>query len=99
MNIASAGLTRTKRVNNVSGSSFPVGTIHRILLLIVLMVGALPRVQAAIPKAARNDPLYAKGYLVVSHYPGVFDDGTSEATTTAGLNDAIDDAYVHNVVA
>jgi hypothetical protein len=99
MDIASAGLTRTKRVNNVSGSSFLVGTIHRILLLIVLMVGALPRVQAAIPIAARNDPLYAKGYLDVSQYPGVFNDGTSEATTTAGLNEAIDDAYVNDLVA
>ncbi len=48
---------------------------------------------AAIPAAAKVDPLYAKGYLVVTYYPGVYNDGTHAASTTQGLNQALIDAY------
>ncbi|MBI5692613.1 MAG: hypothetical protein HZC55_21240 [Verrucomicrobia bacterium] len=51
---------------------------------------------AAIPDAARADPRFRLGYLVVTHYPGVRSDGTGDAT--AGLQQAIDDAYAANLV-
>ncbi len=52
---------------------------------------------AAIPEAAKNDPLYAKGYLVVTHYAGVHNDGTNATSTTAGINQALLDAYNQDV--
>ncbi|MBL9186612.1 MAG: immunoglobulin domain-containing protein [Opitutaceae bacterium] len=61
----------------------------------------LPQAHAAIPPAAQTDPLFGKGYLVVTHYPGVTingDQATATATTTA-LNEAIADAYANNLVA
>ena len=83
------------------GAVTPVlsGTICRFLLFFTLAGSLLPHAQATIPAAASADPLYAKGYLVVTLYPGVFSDGTNAATTTAGLNEAIDDAYANNLVA
>ena len=65
-----------------------------------------PRCEFAWPPVAdrvsRNgvcaDSLYAKGYLVASHYPGVFTDGTNASTTTAGLNATITDAYASNLM-
>lgn len=69
------------------------------LLLLALIGAALPSAYATIPAAAVSDPLYAKGYLVVSYYPGVFADGTNEGTTTTGLNEALADAYANNLVA
>ncbi|MDP3069956.1 MAG: glycosyl hydrolase family 28-related protein [Opitutaceae bacterium] len=72
----------------------------RLPLLFVALLGTvLPRARATIPAAARSDALYAKGYLVVTHYPGVFTNETSATTTTAGLNEAIDDAYTNNLLA
>jgi hypothetical protein len=52
---------------------------------------------AAIPDVARNDPRFPLGYLVVTHYAGVHGDGTGDAT--AGLQQAIDDAYANDLVA
>lgn len=77
------------------------GPICRFLALFSLAgIVSLPA-YAAIPVSAQNDPLYAKGYLVVSHYPGVtIDGGTATASaTTAALNAAIDDAYTNNLIA
>ena len=58
---------------------------------------AASRADATIPEAAKSDPLYAKGYLVVTYYPGVYNDGTHAASTTAGLNEALVDAYNKDV--
>ncbi|MBM3852414.1 MAG: hypothetical protein FJ399_04575, partial [Verrucomicrobia bacterium] len=52
---------------------------------------------AAIPDAARADPRFTLGYLVVTHYAGVRSDGTGDAT--AGLQQAVDDAYANDLVA
>lgn len=77
-------------------SSAHAGGFRLPLLLLALLGSVLPRAHAAIPAAAKNDVPYAKGYLVVSHYPGAFTNETSAATTTAGLNEAIADAYTNS---
>ena len=71
-------------------SSALTGIFRLPLLLLTLLGSVLPHVHAVIPAAATNDALYAKGYLVVTHYPGVVVNGgvTNAATTTAGLNAA-----------
>lgn len=73
--------------------------IRRLLLGLALAGGGFSLAPAAIPAAALADPLYAKGYLVVTRYAAVHRDGTDAAATTAGLNEAIDDAYAHNLIA
>lgn len=73
--------------------------IRRLLLWVAVAGNALTAARAAIPSEALADPLYAKGYIVVSHYAGVNRDGANAAATTAGLNEAIDDAYAHNLIA
>ncbi len=75
------------------------GGFRLLFLLLALFGTVLPRAHAAIPPTAMSDPLYAKGYLVVTNYPGVFNNGTNVASTTAGLNEAIDDAYANNLIA
>lgn len=66
-------------------------SVPAAVFVCILFTGVPAR--AVIPPAAKADPLYAKGYLVVTHYPGVHNDGTNAATTTAGLNEALQDAY------
>ncbi|GEM_PF-1429167 len=73
-------------------------SFRRLLRLIAVFGFVLTPGRAAIPAAARADSLYAKGYLVASYYPGVFTDGTNAATTTVGLNAAINDAYASNLI-
>lgn len=53
-------------------------------------------INAAIPQSAKDDPRYALGYLVVSHYPGVNPDGTGDSR--AGIQQAIDDAMDNQLV-
>jgi hypothetical protein len=65
-------------------------------LLAALLLGG-GTVSAAIPEAARRDARYALGYLVATHYAGVRSDGTGDST--AGLQQAIDDAYANDLVA
>ncbi|MCF7689751.1 MAG: hypothetical protein K9N01_15780 [Cephaloticoccus sp.] len=63
--------------------------------------GAFTAAHAFVPQAALDDPMYAQGFLVVSHYSGVTinGDAPTAADTTAALNEAIADAYVNNLVA
>jgi hypothetical protein len=63
-------------------------------MLLVLLGISAAHVQAAIPAAAVTDPLFAKGYLNVSHY-GVLP-SASATTNTAGINQALIDAYNRN---
>ena len=58
------------------------------LAIVVLAGGSL---RAEIPDAAKQDPRFALGYVVVTHYPGVRPDGTGDSTS--GLQAAISDAY------
>jgi len=69
-----------------------------LALLLLLLVLRPVHCGAAIPQAAIDDPLYAKGYLVVTHYPGVYADGSHAATTRSGLQQAIDDAFANRKV-
>lgn len=52
---------------------------------------------AAIPQAAKDDPRYRLGYLVVTHYAGVDPSGTSDSL--AGLQAAVNDAHANKLVA
>ncbi len=59
--------------------------------LMVLAAGLWAEPAGAVPEPAREDPRYALGYVVVTHYPGVRADGTGDST--AGIQAAIRDAY------
>ncbi len=75
---------------------------RRLFPLTALLLGSsVTAAHAAIPDAATQDPLFAKGYLVVTHYPGVSNTGDAGAAsdTTAALNLALADAYTNNLVA
>ena len=48
-----------------------------------------------IPQTVREDPRYALGYVVVTHYPGVRADGQGDSTT--GIQAAIEDAYANHL--
>ena len=52
--------------------------------------------RATIPAAAKADPRYGLGYLVVTYYPGVTNDGTGDCT--AGIQAAIDDSFEPTVL-
>lgn len=67
-------------------------------LLLLLLAGSPRPCGAVIPQAAKDDPLFAKGYLVVTYYPGVYADGSHAPTTRAGLQAAIDDAFANRKV-
>lgn len=69
----------------------------RFLPLVLLFAAAAFPLQAAIPDAARHDARFALGYLVVTHYPGV--DPTGATDSWNGLQDALDDAMDHDLVA
>jgi len=60
-------------------------------IAMTLAVVGLSVARAEIPAAAKADPRFALGYVVVTHYPGVRADGTGDAT--AGIQAAIEDAY------
>ncbi len=49
-----------------------------------------------LPSAVLQDPRYQLGYIVVSHYPGVYTNGTGDSTV--GIQQAIDDAYELNKI-
>ncbi len=50
---------------------------------------------AAIPYDVTQDPLYAKGYLKVTLYPGVSNSNSNAGTTTDGINQALKDARTY----
>lgn len=70
-----------------------VSTWRRTAGLIVVAAGLWQEPAVAVPDAAREDPRYALGYVVVTHYPGVRADGTGDST--AGIQAAIVDAYAN----
>lgn len=63
----------------------------------VLLTGLWLNLPAAIPQAAKDDPRYKLGYLVVTHYAGVDTNGVSDSL--AGLQAAVNDAYSNNLAA
>ena len=56
----------------------PSAQVPRRLVCVLLLVGCLGETMAAIPERAQQDPRYALGYVVVTHYPGVSSDGTGD---------------------
>ncbi|MFV2070716.1 MAG: hypothetical protein ACC645_27415, partial [Pirellulales bacterium] len=55
------------------------------------------KASAAIPQAAKDDSRYKLGYLVVTYYPGVSNDGTGDSL--AGHQEAVNDAFGNGLVA
>lgn len=90
---------RTVVADRVPVSFVRTWMFHWPLLLAAFSGFVAARTEAAIPAAATQDPLYAKGYLVVTYYSGVSKTGTWPVSTTAGLNQALDDAYANNLIA
>jgi len=70
-----------------------MSTWQKTAALIVVAAGLWQEPAVAVPGAARADPRYALGYVVVTHYPGVRADGTGDST--AGIQAAIVDAYAN----
>ncbi|MBN1673149.1 MAG: hypothetical protein JXR37_19035 [Kiritimatiellae bacterium] len=84
-------MRKHRRFFRNSGAGQKAG--HALLLAGLAVTAATwcNTVWSAIPAAAKADPRFALGYVVVTHYPGVRADGTGDAT--AGLQAAIEDAY------
>lgn len=74
---------------------FPFRRTARWLAGILVVVSCLGKASADIPEAARKDPRFALGYIVVTHYPGVAADGRGDST--AGIQAAINDAYTNHM--
>jgi hypothetical protein len=68
----------------------------RLAAVMLAFCAGVQALGAAIPEAARADPRFRLGYLVVTHYEGVRADGGGDSTR--GLQQAIDDAYAANLV-
>lgn len=79
----------------------PQGLPFFIIVVLALLAAFFPvrRCDAVIPAAAKSDPLYAKGYLKVTYYSGVYSNNSNPTSTRAGLQQAIDDAYENDLVA
>jgi|CXWL01.1.fsa_nt_gi hypothetical protein len=77
--------TKFHRLSPALFFSAPTGGFRLSLLLLTLLSNVLLCARAAIPAAATNDALYAKGAQVVTRYSGVFSDGTNAAPTTAAV--------------
>jgi len=71
---------------------------HGVLafLCLTLVVGLPANLFATIPAAAKSDPRYGLGYLVVTYYPGVNTNGTGDCR--AGIQEALNDAFTNNQV-
>jgi hypothetical protein len=65
-------------------------------ILLILLIFSQFGAKAAIPLSAKNDPRFELGYLVVTHYEGVYPDGTGDSY--AGIQQAINDAYDNKLV-
>jgi len=65
-----------------------------IFLSIALLKPAI--ISATIPQAAKEDPRYDLGYLVVTYYDGVNPDGTGDSAP--GIQEAIYDAFDNKLV-
>jgi len=65
--------------------------------LTALLISWVGYCLADIPQAAKDDPRYKLGYLVVTYYSGVTNNGTGDSL--AGLQAAVNDAYSNNLVA
>lgn len=63
----------------------------RLFLSVVMLLAFLAEARPEVPEAARQDPRFALGYLVVTHYPGVMNDGTGDSTK--GIQQAMDDGW------
>jgi hypothetical protein len=58
-------------------------------LCLTLVVGLPANLFATIPAAAKSDPRYGLGYLVVTYYPGVNTNGTGDCR--AGIQEALNE--------
>ena len=82
------------RQRNTPLAALPKRPGLALLVVFVLLALAPASLRAAIPAAAKADPRYGLGYLVVTYYTGVNTNGTGDCR--AGINDALRDAWEVN---
>ena len=82
------------RQRNTPLAALPKRPGLALLMVFVLLALAAASLRAAIPAAAKADPRFGLGYLVVTYYPGVTTNGTGDCT--AGIQAAINDAFANN---
>lgn len=81
-----------------NGSKTSIWSLRALAFLCLALAAGFPlQLFATIPAAAKSDPRYKLGYLVVTYYPGVTNNGTGDSLT--GLQTALDDAYTNDLVA
>lgn len=73
-----------------------MNAFSKLTFYLAILTLSAPKVFAAIPPSAMADSRFKLGYLVVTYYPGVMNDATGDAT--AGINEAIVDAFNNNLV-
>ncbi|MFH1377445.1 MAG: sugar-binding protein [Planctomycetota bacterium] len=86
----------TNGTNEDSIFKFAIRQIALLTMVFLYAVLATENLSAAIPQSAKDDPRFALGYLVVTHYPGVKNDGTGDSTVA--IQQAIDDAFEKDMV-
>ena len=84
-----------RAIQRTSRASHPLAEASRWGMSVLILAGCLGVATAAIPERAQEDARYKLGYIVVTHYPGVSNDGTGDST--AGIQSAINDAYANRM--
>ncbi|MEI8291641.1 MAG: glycosyl hydrolase family 28-related protein, partial [Verrucomicrobiota bacterium] len=86
----SSGLHTYAELSSAYPGNFPAGGSGSITVRPYNVITPL----TGIPAAALNDPRYALGYLVVTYYPGVTNNGTGDCRL--GIQNALDHAFAAN---
>ena len=89
----SSGTITTNNPNfTITGTAISSGQTGTLIFSNNLVILQL---SGSAPATALNDPRYALGYLVVTYYPGVTNNGTGDCR--AGIQSAINDAFAANL--
>ena len=86
----SSGLHTYAELSSAYSGNFPAGGSGSITVRPYTVISPL----TSIPDAALNDPRYGLGYLVVTYYPGVTNNGTGDCR--AGIQNALDHVFAAN---
>ena len=92
INCSSGTITTNNPNFTVTGTAISAGQTGT---LIFSNNQVILQLSGSAPATALNDPRYALGYLVVTYYPGVTNNGTGDCR--AGIQSAINDAFAANL--
>ena len=92
INCASGTITTNNPNFTVTGTAISTGQTGT---LVFSNNQVILQLSGSAPATALNDPRYALGYLVVTYYPGVTNNGTGDCR--AGIQSAINDAFAANL--